>query len=82
MNAEFFIKVKIEDGKVNTTFHSEKNDDIDISLLSGILKVFMDTQNKVKTQVAKHKCMQQDIEGGITSPTTDIEEKIEEARKE
>ena len=54
MNATFNIKVNIDSNNVSTSFSSEKNEDMDITLLTSVLKVFSDVQNRVKAQVAKY----------------------------
>ena len=53
MNATFNIKVSIDSNHVTTSFGSEKIEDMDTTLLTSVLKVFGDVQNKVKSQVAK-----------------------------
>ena len=54
MNATFNIKVNIDSNNVSTSFSSEKNEDMDITLLTSVLKVFSDVQNRVKAQVSKY----------------------------
>ena len=54
MNATFNIKVSIDSNRVTTSFGSEKIEDMNTTLLTSVLKVFGDVQNKVKAQVAKY----------------------------
>ena len=57
MNETFNIKVIIDSNHVTTSFSSENNKDMDIALLTSILKIFSDVQNKLKSQVTKYYSM-------------------------
>lgn len=53
MNAEFEIKVKIDQNGVSTNISTKEMKDLDINLFGQVLKVFADVQKKVSAQVEK-----------------------------
>lgn len=54
MNATFNIKVTVDSNHVVTSFGSDRIENMETTLLAGILKIFGDVENKVKAQVAKY----------------------------
>lgn len=62
MNATFDVTIEIDGKKVATNFGMKEGaTNMDINLLSQILKVVTDTEKKIKTQVDKYYGIAQEI---------------------
>lgn len=81
MNAKFNITVNIENNNVTTSLGSEKIDEMDTSLLTAVLKIFGDVQNRVKKQVTQFYGAKEQPEGA-TAPLAEEEQSHEDEGSE
>lgn len=63
MNATFDIKVNITSDNVTTGINCDKMEDMDPTMVSTVMKMFVDLQNRIRTQMMKFYGVQKDNDG-------------------
>lgn len=72
MKAEFDIKVNITSENVTTGINCEKMEDMDPTMVTTIMKMFVDLQNRIRTQMMKFYDVQKDNDNNAKEEQKDV----------